>query len=129
MLSDAEILVVDDEVPIVELVQELLTEEGYTVRTACDGATALLDIQEHPPALLLIDNAMPVMTGLEVLARLRSSGFTRLPVVGMSAASYPGLFLQAGANDFLPKPFSIDALLSCVARHLDDLPDEHEPRV
>lgn len=124
MLLGSDILVVDDEPLIIAFVQEILIEEGYSVRVARDGATAILSIQAAPPALVLIDNAMPVMTGIEVLERLRSEGFDQLPVIGMSAASYPALFLQAGANDFLAKPFSIDTLLSCIARYLNTAPLE-----
>lgn len=112
------ILVVDDELLITEFVREILTEEGYNVRVAHDGASAVIDVQTNPPALVLIDNALPVISGLEVVEQLRSAGFTQLPIIGMSAISYPELFFQAGADDFLDKPFNIEELLACIAQHL-----------
>jgi two-component system, OmpR family, response regulator MprA len=113
----ADILVVDDEAEIVAFITEALAEEGYAVRIARDGASALIDIQTHPPALVLLDNAMPVMTGCEVLVRLRDSGFDTLPIIMMSAGLNAEIFVELGATDFLPKPFNLDALLSSVARY------------
>jgi DNA-binding response OmpR family regulator len=117
MPGPADILVVDDETEIVAFITEALTEEGYAVRVARDGASALIDIQARPPALVLLDNAMPVMTGCEVLVRLRDSGFDTLPIIMMSAGLNAEIFVELGANDFLPKPFNLDALLNTVARY------------
>ncbi|MFL5802533.1 MAG: response regulator [Roseiflexaceae bacterium] len=116
MSPNDEILVVDDEVEIVAFIAELLAEEGYTIRTAYDGAQALETIAAHPPALVLTDHSMPRMTGADVLLQLRQSGST-LPIIVMSAEGQAELFLARGANAFLHKPFDLDTLLACVAVH------------
>src|SRR5689334_3107273 len=108
MIADAEVLVADDEADIVCLLQDVLEEQGYRVRTARDGSSALLAIEEKPPVLVLLDNAMPVMSGLEVLLRLRAGGFATLPIIMMSAATTAEQCLRFGATDFLAKPFNLD---------------------
>jgi DNA-binding response OmpR family regulator len=116
MAQNHEILVVDDEAEIVAFIAELLAEEGYSVRTAYDGAQALETIAVHPPALVLIDNSMPHMTGADVLLKVRQGG-SALPIIVMSAEGQAAPFLARGANAFLHKPFDLDMLLACVADH------------
>ncbi len=83
----AVILVVDDERTIAETIAELLTWEGHVVHTASDGLRALELLDEHRPALLVIDFMMPVMDGIETLRRIRASKVhARLPVILMTAA-------------------------------------------
>ena len=113
-----DILVVDDEVPIAEFIGTVLQEEGYPVRTAHDGASALLEIIERPPRLVLLDIAMPVMVGDELLRYLRRKGFAHLPVIVMTAGLHPEIYLSQGANDVLPKPFDMEVLLDKVARYM-----------
>lgn len=118
MTTPSDILVVDDEVPIAQLVASALEEEGYPVRVVHDGASALLQIIERRPALVLLDVAMPVMVGDELLRYLRRKGFADLPVIIMTAGLQPELYLEQGANDVLPKPFDIFVLLNKVAQYL-----------
>ena len=113
------ILVADDEVAITTFITDALTDEGYYVRAFHDGASALLAIQAEVPALALLDNAMPIMTGMELLIRLRSAGVLDLPVIIMSAGSGAEAFLRHGAAAFLPKPFDLTKLLNCIEQHLD----------
>jgi CheY-like chemotaxis protein len=117
MDTPPDILVADDEIEIVAFISELLTDAGYSVRTVPDGASALREIQRCPPALVLLDNAMPGMTGAEVLRQLRKDGFRQMPVIMMSAHTRAEVSLKLGA-DFLSKPFSLDDLLSHVAQHI-----------
>jgi len=112
-----DILVIDDEVDITDFVSELLTDEGYSIRVAHNGASALLEITSRRPALLLLDVAMPVMSGDELLRFLRSHQFADLPVVMMTAGLRPEIFLAQGATDVLPKPFDLSALLWVVEHH------------
>lgn len=114
MGSPDTILVVDDEGEIVRLIAEVLTDEGYMVRTAQDGPSALRAVAEEPPALLLLDYWMPGMTGADVLHELRLHGFDRLPVVLMSAGTRGDTAQRSGATAFLSKPFDINALVACV---------------
>ena len=112
------ILIVDDEGEIVRLIAEVLADEGYTVRTAQDGPSAMREVVADPPALLLLDYWMPGMTGADVLQELRTSGFEQLPVVLMSAGTRGDLAQRSGATAFLSKPFDINALVACVADFL-----------
>ena len=113
-----DILVVDDEDSITSLLAEVLMDAGYQVRVAHDGAGALLAIQESLPALVLMDIAMPVMTGDEVLRHLRGHGYRLLPVVMMSAGHQLHPMLREGATAVIPKPFDIDVVLDIVTSAL-----------
>lgn len=117
MPSSGDILVVDDEVAITELIAEALREEGYTVQVAHDGASALLGILACPPTLIILDIAMPVMTGDKLLSYLRGNHFSDLPVIVLSAGMHPERMLAQGATAVLAKPFELDALLDQVTRH------------
>src|SRR5579859_827300 len=119
------ILVVDDEQLITDVVTEVLTDEGYTVRVVHDGASALLSIRTEPPDLVILDVAMPVMTGEELLHTLRTGGYGRLPIIISTAGLHPERFLTEGANAILHKPFDLDQLLATVARVLSH--DLHRP--
>jgi len=116
--APVDILVVDDQPEITELVAEALSEEGYRVRVAHDGAAALRAIQRRTPDLLLVDIAMPVMRGDELLHRLRSDGFPTLPVVVMTADTRPERFRSMGANQCLRKPFDLFSLIETVEAYV-----------
>lgn len=118
MQQPDDILVVDDEVPIAQFIATALQEEGYPVRVVHDGASALLQIMARPPCLVLLDIAMPVMVGDELLRYLRRKGFDDLPVIVMTAGLHPEIYLSQGANDVLPKPFDMQLLFDKVARYM-----------
>lgn len=111
------ILVADDEIEIANFVSDVLRDEGYLVECVYDGASALLALQGQPLDLVILDNAMPVMTGAEVLRTARAQGF-RKPIIMMSANTHGELLLGDGASAFLAKPFTIDALIHTVSGHL-----------
>ena len=111
------ILIVDDERDITSFVAELLTDEGYGVRVVNDGASALAAIRAAPPDLVLLDVAMPGMSGTSVLRALRDSEFAALPVIMATASFQPHALLNEGATDVLPKPFAIEQLLDTIARY------------
>ncbi len=110
----AEILVVDDHREITELVADALIDEGFQVRVAHDGASALRAVQERRPDLLLLDVAMPVMSGDEVLRYLRSQGDRELPIILMTADRSPERFASLGANQLIRKPFDIARLVQLI---------------
>ncbi len=114
----SDILIADDEEQIRELLAEVLTDVGYRVRVANDGESALAAVQEHTPALILLDNMMPGLTGLDVVRSLRAQGLDRLPIIMMSAATSAKRVIQAGATDFLSKPFVLDDVLDCIERYV-----------
>ncbi len=113
----ATVLVVDDDAAILEMLGELLADEGFTVRTARDGLQALDRALERPPDLILTDLMMPHRGGRALLISLREHPQTaRIPVLLMSAAG------QAregeGFTAFIAKPFDIDTLIAELHRHL-----------
>jgi CheY-like chemotaxis protein len=120
-----DILVVDDEVPIAQFIASVLQEEGYNVRMVHDGASALLEIIARPPCLVLLDIAMPVMVGDELLRYLRRKGYQDLPIIIMTAGLSPEAYLAQGANDVLPKPFDMQLLLDKVARYMPPAQQSH----
>jgi CheY-like chemotaxis protein len=117
MQQSGDILVVDDEANIVDLVVELLEDEGYRVRSALNGEMALAEIERQPPAMILLDMFMPQMTGLMLWEHLQKQGLAHIPVVLMTASPRAAETIQ-GVADYLPKPFDIEQLLDCVARYV-----------
>ena len=102
------ILVVDDEVANREFQEAILIDAGYEVVVASDGASALAEIQAHPPDLILLDLLMPGMHGLEVCQRLKQEMATaRIPVIVVTAVGQitaKEAALTSGADDFVTKP-------------------------
>ncbi len=113
-----DILIVDDEPAIAALLADMLRDEGYLVRTCHDGATALLEIFRQPPSLVVLDVAMPVMLGSDLLEYLRKRGFADLPVIMMTAGVNPKQYLAQGANAVVSKPFDLDQMLLTVQQQL-----------
>ena len=113
------ILVVDNEPTIVDLLVEILTDEGYIAYSAPNGADALALIARHPPALILLDMQMSDISAAELIVHLRLGGLATLPIVLLSTVSLqatPQLIL--GRIECLDKPFDLDDLLACVARYV-----------
>jgi two-component system KDP operon response regulator KdpE len=109
------VLVVDDEPPIVRMVAANLRMRGYEVVTASTGETALAAAEATPPDVVMLDLGLPGIGGLEVLARLRS--WSEVPVIVLTAADDERRMvavLDAGADDYVTKPFGIGELLARV---------------
>ena len=114
------VLVVDDDPKIVRLVRTYLEREGLRVAEAGDGRRALAAIDEEAPALLVLDRMLPELDGMAVLAAVRREG--RTPVIVLSARGTTEdriTGLAAGADDYLPKPFSPAELVLRVRRLLE----------
>ena len=110
------ILVVDDEQPVRESLRRSLRFNGYDVLTANDGLGAVETVRSENPELLILDVMMPNMDGLEVCRTLRSEGWDR-PILVLTArdgVSDRVAGLDAGADDYLPKPFALEELLARV---------------
>ncbi|MGI8334708.1 response regulator transcription factor [Actinomadura scrupuli] len=110
----ARILVVDDEPAVRESLTSSLTFEGYEVVEASDGVEALERVAEAEPDLVVLDVLMPRMDGLTTCRRLRTGG-SMLPVLMLTARDMVGdrvTGLDAGADDYLVKPFELDELLA-----------------
>ena len=110
------ILVVDDEQPVRESLRRSLRFNGYDVLTASHGLEAVEAVRSENPELLILDVMMPNMDGLEVCRTLRSEGWDR-PILVLTArdgVSDRVAGLDAGADDYLPKPFALEELLARV---------------
>ena len=119
------ILVAEDDAEIRQALERILSYEGYDVITANDGAAALEAIKDQQPTAILLDVMMPFVDGLGVCRRLRERG-DRTPVLMLTArheVSDRVAGLDAGADDYLTKPFDLDELLARVralVRRADD---------
>ncbi len=107
------ILVIEDDPAIVKVLQRGLSYEGYVVDVAADGRAGLNLARENRPDLVILDLMLPGMDGLEVCRRLRTGG--NLPILMLTAKDtiqdrVQGL--DAGADDYLVKPFNLDELLA-----------------
>jgi adenylate cyclase len=113
----AKILVVDDIPENVRLLEAVLAPEGYEIVTAGDGAAALAVVESEKPDLVLLDVFMPELDGYAVCTRLRENEETAvLPVIMVtsSVGEEKTRAIEAGADDFIPKPFNHDELLTRV---------------
>lgn len=109
------ILVVEDEAEIARYLRRGLTLEGFQVEVASDGQAALTAARDNPPELVILDLMLPGVDGLEVARRLRS--VSDLPIIMLTARdSVPARVagLEAGADDYLIKPFAFEELLARV---------------
>ncbi|ABI57963.1 sigma-54-dependent transcriptional regulator [Alkalilimnicola ehrlichii MLHE-1] len=121
-MSSAQILVVDDEQEIRDLVEEILKDEGYRVRTAHDGASAREAMRDPVPDLVLLDIWMPDVDGVTLLKEWTEGGGPACPVVMMSGHGTVETAVEAtrlGAWDFIEKPLSMPKLLLTVERALE----------
>ena len=108
------ILVVDDEPAVREAHERILHLEGFDVEMACDGREAVRSHAAAPADAILLDVLMPELDGLEVCRRMRDTG-DRTPVLMLTARDEVGdrvAGLEAGADDYLPKPFALEELLA-----------------
>jgi two-component system response regulator MprA len=111
---DMNVLVVDDEPAVRDALDRALRAEGYRVSTAADGQAALARTSDEHPDLIVLDVLMPVMDGLEVCRALRNAG-DRTPILVLTARDSVAdrvEGLDAGADDYLVKPFALDELLA-----------------
>lgn len=113
------ILIVEDEKDIARFIELELQAEGYRTEVAYDGITGLSRFRETNPNLVVMDLMLPVMDGLEVARRIRKT--SNVPIVILTAKDriedkVEGL--DAGADDYLVKPFSIEELLARIRAHL-----------
>jgi two-component system OmpR family response regulator len=114
------ILVVEDEERMAEFLKLELEYEGYTVTLAMDGLSGLSRAREVNPDLVLLDWMLPGLSGVEICQRLRTTG-SKVPVILLTAKDEVGdrvAGLDAGADDYIVKPFSVEELLARVRANL-----------
>ncbi len=115
-MAQAAILVVDDDAPIRRMLRRTLAAEGYAVDDAADGGAALVAVERSAPDLIVLDVAMPGLDGLAVCRRVRERGLATpvLLLTARDALADRVAGLDAGADDYLVKPFETDELLARV---------------
>jgi two-component system, OmpR family, response regulator len=112
--SPVRVVVVDDEASLTDLLSMALRYEGWDVRTAADGHTALSLVREFRPDVVVLDIMLPDLDGMRVLSRLRSDG-TDVPVLFLTAKDSLDdrvAGLTAGGADYVTKPFSLEELVA-----------------
>src|SRR5215468_6596960 len=112
-LSRARVLVVDDEPAMLRALRINLRVRKYDVATAVTGQEALTEAGRRPPDAMILDLGLPDLDGIEVIRRLR--GWSSVPVIVLSGRAGPGdkiAALDAGADDYVTKPFSMEELLA-----------------
>jgi two-component system KDP operon response regulator KdpE len=124
------ILVVDDESQIIRVLRQILTAHGYAVRTAEDGAAAMDVFREWHPELVLTDLQMPNVNGFELCRHLRS--ISNVPIVVLSVRNEEASIveaLDAGADDYVTKPFGSNELLARIRSTLRRVPERIADRI
>jgi two-component system KDP operon response regulator KdpE len=117
------ILVVDDERQITRVLQRSLTTQGYDIHVAADGESALQTFSDWHPDLVVTDLSMPNLNGLELCRRLRA--FSDVPIIVLSVKGEERAkveALDAGADDYVTKPFGMDELLARIRATLRRVP-------
>jgi two-component system response regulator MprA len=112
--SRERVLVVDDDPPLRRMLERTLAAEGFEVTVAADGGAALVAAERSAPDLIVLDVAMPVLDGLAVCRRLRAKGLPT-PILMLTARdAVPDRVagLEAGADDYLVKPFAVQELIA-----------------
>ena len=113
MSNKAAILVVEDDAAVRNLMAVTLETQGYQYRLARTGGEAMIELTTHQPDIMLLDLGLPDMEGVDIIRKVRS--WSAMPVIVISARTEDGdkvEALDAGADDYLTKPFSVDELLA-----------------
>ncbi len=122
MTETPDILVVDDDRMLNRVICDFVRFEGYTVRSALDGSSALQQVASQLPTLVLLDLMLPDTDGFNVCETLKQNNHTRdVPVIMLTAltdAASRQRGLQCGAADYVTKPFDPDALMATVKRYI-----------
>jgi DNA-binding response OmpR family regulator len=116
------VLIVEDDRVIVTLLRHMLERRGYVVETVADGRAAIERVAAHPPGLVLLDVMLPFVDGFEVINHIRQTEtWADVPVVMLTAKAQERNVvraLDAGANDYVVKPFKPEELAARVRRLL-----------
>ncbi len=112
-MNKPQILIVEDDAAISNLISTTLETQSYQYHTAKTGAGAVLDAVSYRPDVIILDLGLPDMDGVEIIRKVRS--WSNVPIIVVSARSEDHdkvVALDAGADDYLTKPFSVDELLA-----------------
>src|SRR5262247_4550289 len=129
-VDTSRVLVVDDEPQITRVLKTVLSSQGYQVRTAAEGESALTNFKEWSPELVITDLYMPHMDGVELCRRIRE--VSAVPIIVLSVKGEEKTKVEAldsGADDYVTKPFGIDELMARVRAALRRSGTENEVEV
>jgi DNA-binding response OmpR family regulator len=121
-MAKADILIVEDHPTMREAMRLVLEHEGFVIREAADGSSAVQMVREQPPDLLFLDLNIPGKSGADVLRELKGDPETvKVPIIIVTATGEEGkdYVLSLGADEYFTKPFSPTALLRTVERVLE----------
>jgi len=127
-MEHTHILVVDDEPQITRVLRTALSTQGYDIRVANDGEMALEIMKDWSPSLIITDLSMPSIDGVQLCRRVRA--VSQVPIVVLSVRDKEQQkveALDAGADDYVTKPFGMNELLARVRANLRRIPAENEP--
>ena len=133
-MSTPQLLMIEDDARLAQMVREYLTQSGFTVAHAGDGASGLAQLQERQPDLVILDLMLPDTDGLDVCRRIRAlpGPLAKVPVLMLTAKGDPMdriIGLELGADDYLPKPFEPRELLARIRAVLRRRADATAPAV
>lgn len=112
-MNKAHILVVEDDNAVAKLMAATMESQDYQYRIASTGASAIMEALSYKPEVMILDLGLPDTDGIEVIKKIRA--WSNMPIIVVSARSedtYKVAALDAGADDYLTKPFSVDELLA-----------------
>ncbi len=112
-MNKAQILVVEDDNAVAKLMMATMESQGYQYRIAKTGAGAIMEALSYKPEVMILDLGLPDTDGIEVINKIRA--WSNMPIIVVSARSEDAdkvAALDAGADDYLTKPFSVDELLA-----------------
>ena len=119
MQSKPVILVVDDDLPILTLMRNILREFAFDPRVASTGVEAIQSVRETHPDLILLDMKMPGMSGDEVIAAMRETGARNVPILILSGEPVPPAEIaRLGVAGAVQKPFDVMALVDQIRTHV-----------
>ncbi len=123
MTARARVLVVEDDSDLLSLMEMILTDAGFEVRTAPEGRAALARVEEEMPGVILLDMRMPVMNGWEFAQEFRARHGHAAPIVVVTAAeSARRRAEEIDAEGWLSKPFDLDEVVRAVEQHVPPEP-------
>lgn len=117
------VLIVDDDAKNRKLLRILIQNAGYETLEAENGEEAVRLAKEHIPALIFMDNRMPVMDGITATKILKAEPSTaKIPIIATTASAMKGdrerIMLEAGCDDYMPKPIDVKAFMNAVRKYM-----------